>query len=127
MEATILVGLGGAVGSVARYWASVLVVWLNGGELFPWATLAINVVGSFVIGVFAAMTGADGRLAGDDTTRLLIMVGLCGGFTTFSSFSLQTLVLLRGGQTLWAMGNIALSVGLCLLATAAGVALVTRG
>ncbi len=127
MQATLLVALGGAVGSVARYWVSVLSVWVMGGEAFPWGTLVINVLGSFVIGLFAALTGPDGRLAGDASTRLLIMVGLCGGFTTFSSFSLQTLSLLRGGAMAAGLFNIAASVLLCLLATAAGAALVTRG
>jgi CrcB protein len=127
MEASLLVAAGGAVGSLARYWASVAVVWLLGGESFPWATLGINVLGSFVIGVFAALTGADGRMAGDTTARLLVMVGLCGGFTTFSSFSLQTLMLLRSGLILTALANVAASVLLCLLATAGGIALVQRG
>jgi CrcB protein len=126
MVASLLVAMGGAAGSLARYWVSVLVVRMIGGEAFPWATLIINVAGSFVIGVFAALTGAEGRLAGDTTTRLLVMVGICGGFTTFSSFSLQTLVLLRSGEMLPALLNIAASVLLCLLATAAGIALVTR-
>ncbi len=127
MQASLLVALGGAVGSVARYWVGVLSVWVVGSDNFPWGTLVINVVGSFVIGLFAALTGPDGRLAGDAPTRLLIMVGLCGGFTTFSSFSLQTLSLLRGGAMLAGLLNIAASVLLCLLATAAGAALVTRG
>jgi CrcB protein len=127
MQATLLVALGGAVGSVARYWVSVLAVWVMGGEAFPWGTLVINVLGSFVIGLFAALTGPEGRLAGDASTRLLIMVGLCGGFTTFSSFSLQTLTLLRGGAMAAGLINIAASVLLCLLATAAGAALVTKG
>jgi CrcB protein len=126
MQASLLVALGGAVGSVARYWVSVLSVWVLGGESFPWGTLVINVLGSFVIGLFAALTGPDGRLAGDASTRLLIMVGFCGGFTTFSSFSLQSLALLRGGALAPGLLNIAASVALCLLATAAGAALVTR-
>ena len=126
MQATLLVALGGAAGSVARYWVSVLSVWVVGNETFPWGTLVINVLGSFVIGLFAARTGPEGRLAGDASTRLLIMVGVCGGFTTFSSFSLQTLTLLRGGAVLPGLANIAGSVLLCLLATAAGAALVTR-
>ncbi len=126
MRDTILVAAGGAVGSVGRYWVGVLMVRMMGGEAFPWSTLVINVVGSFVIGLFAALTGPDGRLAGDATIRALVMVGLCGGFTTFSSFSLQTLVLLRGGHNWEALANIAASVLACLLATMAGVALVTR-
>ena len=127
MQASLLVAVGGAAGSLARYWVSVLVVWLMGGEAFPWATLIINVTGSFVIGVFAALTGSEGPLAGDLPTRLLVMVGICGGFTTFSSFSLQTLLLMRAGEITPALINIGASVILCLLATAAGIALVTRG
>ena len=86
------------------------------GETFPWGTLAINVVGSFIIGFFATLTGPDGRLLVAPDARQFVMVGLCGGFTTFSSFSLQTLNLLRDGDVLRAGGNVAGSVALCLVA-----------
>lgn len=126
MQAALLVAFGGAAGSVLRYWGT-LAVERWAGAAFPWATLSINVLGSFVIGVFSALTAEEGRLAGSVDTRLLVMVGLCGGFTTFSSFSLQTMNLLRAGATATALANIGASVLACLIATAAGMALFTRG
>jgi CrcB protein len=110
-----LVGLGGALGSVARFWLSGLVA-SQIGETFPWGTLVINVTGSFVIGFFATLTGPDGRVFAGSTTRQFVMTGLCGGYTTFSSFSLQTLNLARDGEWLRAGGNITGSVALCLVA-----------
>jgi CrcB protein len=99
--------------------------WL--GEAFPWGTVAINLLGSFVIGAFAALTGAGGSFEGNMSVRLFVIVGICGGFTTFSSFSLQTMMLLRSGQAVAAFANVAVSVVVCLLATMAGAALFTRG
>lgn len=125
MQATILVALGGAIGSVGRFWVGFWMSRLTGGG-FPWGTLVINIVGSFVIGALAALTSEDGRYSGDGSLRLLLMVGLCGGFTTFSSFSLQTLLLLHAGETLAALANITLSLALCLGATAIGIVLFTR-
>jgi CrcB protein len=125
MQAAFLVGLGGMIGTLARYWMTLLAAkWV--GEAFPWGTLVINVGGSFIIGVAAAITGATGPYAGNTSLRLLIMVGICGGFTTFSSFSLQTLTLLRSGQWPWAVAYAVASVLLCLGATAMGMALFTR-
>lgn len=114
--------LGGALGSAARY---ALSVWVAGkvGEEFPWGTFAVNLIGSFVIGFVAGLTGPDGPLMVPEVVRVFIMIGILGGFTTFSSFSLQTLMLLQDGQWLWAAGNILLSVLLCLLATAGGIVL----
>jgi CrcB protein len=86
------------------------------GETFPWGTVLVNVIGSFIIGMFATLTGPDGRLLIASETRQFVMVGLCGGYTTFSSFSLQTLNLVRDGEWLWAGANIVLSVVLCLAA-----------
>lgn len=125
MQATILVALGGAIGSVGRFWVGFWISRLT-GDAFPWNTLIINVLGSFVIGALAALTSEDGRFSGDGSLRLLLMVGLCGGFTTFSSFSLQTLLLLHAGETLAAFANIALSVLLCLGGTALGIMIFTR-
>ena len=126
MQAILLVAFGGAAGSLARYWMTLVAAQLV-GETFPWGTLAINVIGSFVIGVFAALTGGDGVFAGNMSLRLLVMVGICGGFTTFSSFSLQTFMLLREGAYLWAAFYVTASVLSCLAATAAGLAAFTRG
>ena len=117
--ATLWVAIGGAIGSIARYWLAVLVARLA-GESFPWGTLLINVIGSFVISYFGAMTLPDGVRPASMEMRLFVMVGLCGGFTTFSSFSLQTVDLLRNGAAGRAFAYIAASVVLCLLATALG-------
>jgi CrcB protein len=108
------IAVGSALGGMGRYWCSGIIA--NAfGETFPWGTLVVNVVGSFVIGFFATLTAPDGRLFVGSTARQFVMVGLCGGYTTFSSFSLQTLNLVRDGEMLRAGGNIVLSVALCLL------------
>jgi len=119
MRSYALIALGGAIGSVARAWGSVLAVRLAGAG-FPWGTIAINLLGSLVIGAAAALAP---RLGAGESFRAFVMVGLCGGFTTFSSFSLQTLELLQQGRAAAALANVALSVLLCLAATAAGYAL----
>ena len=86
------------------------------GETFPWGTLLVNNTGSLIIGFFATLTGPDGRIFASSTVRQFVMIGLCGGYTTFSSFSLQTLNLANDGEWLQAGGNIIGSVVLCLLA-----------
>ena len=107
--------LGSALGGVSRYWLSGLAA--HGfGETFPIGTLLVNVSGCFVIGFFAALTGPDGRLFVGTDTRQFVMTGICGGYTTFSSFSLQTLNLARDSQWLLAGANVVLSVVLCLIA-----------
>jgi CrcB protein len=109
------IAIGSALGGVARYACSSLVAgWV--GETFPFGTLLVNVVGSFIIGFFAALTGPDGRLMVAPDARQFVMVGLCGGYTTFSSFSLQTLALMRTGDLTGAAWNVAASVGLCMAA-----------
>lgn len=109
------IALGSALGGMARHWCSTLAA-ERLGTGFPWGTLAVNVLGSFVIGLFATLTGPDGRLPADAQARQFVMVGLCGGYTTFSAFSLQTLDLLRAGELGRAGLNVAGSVALCLLA-----------
>ena len=109
------ISLGGALGTAARYWFSG-VVGRSFGETFPWGTLLVNVSGSFVIGLFATLTDPDGRWLVQPGARQFFMVGVCGGYTTFSSFSLQTLKLLQDKQWLHAGANIVGSVALCLLA-----------
>ena len=111
----IWIAVGSALGGVLRYGCSGLAARLI-GETFPWGTLIVNVTGSFVIGLTFTLTGPDGRLLAGTTARQFVMVGLCGGITTFSSFSLQTLSLLRDGEILYAGVNIAASVLLCMLA-----------
>lgn len=110
----LFVALGGALGSFGRYAVSGLVA-IGFGETFPWGTLVVNVVGSFIIGFFGTLTSPDGRLLVGSTSRQFVMSGFCGGFTTFSSFSLQTLNLIQDGEWLYAGGNIAGSVTLCLV------------
>ncbi len=111
--------VGGAIGSFARGYLTVVLLRLTGAG-FPWGTVAINTAGSFVIGLFAALTAADGRFGQPLDVRAFVITGVCGGFTTFSSFSLQTLELLRDGRVGPACANIAASVALCLAAVAVG-------
>jgi CrcB protein len=116
------VAAGSALGGVGRYWLSGVAARLV-GETFPWGTLLIDVIGSFVIGFFGTSTGPDGRFFVASTGRQFVMVGICGGFTTFSSFSLQTLNLVNDGEWLSAGWYVASSVALCLIAVWAGYAL----
>jgi fluoride exporter len=108
------IALGSALGGVARFWCSGLLA-TRIGELFPGGTLFVNITGSFIIGFFATLTGPDGRLLVGPTVRQFVMVGFCGGYTTFSSFSLQTLGLLRDGDWLRAGLNIGGSVLMCMI------------
>ena len=121
------IALGGALGSVGRYALNgVVSEKLGAGATFPLGTLAVNVAGSFVIGVLGALTMPEGRMGSEGRAFVtqFMMVGICGGFTTFSSFSLQTLSLMRDREWLYAGGNVLLSVALCLLATWLGFVLV---
>jgi len=116
------IALGGALGTTARFWLSGVVA-QSFGETFRWGNLVINVTGSFVIGFFGALTGPDGRVFVGSTARQFVMVGMCGGYTTFSSFSLQTLNLINDGEWFRAGANIGLSVLLCMIAVWVGVVL----
>ena len=115
LRSSLAVAFGGALGSLARFWLAEAFVAL-GMVYFPWATLLANVSGSFLIGLIAALTGPDGRLLVAPELRLFWMVGICGGYTTFSAFSLQTLTLAQGGEWGRAGLNVVLSLVLCLLA-----------
>jgi fluoride exporter len=107
--------LGGALGTGARFWVSGFVA-EQAGEFFPLGTLVVNVTGSFVLGFSAALTDPDGRLFLPPGFRQFFMIGLCGGYTTFSSFSLQTFDLIREGDWFKAGLNTLLSFVCCLLA-----------
>lgn len=114
----LLVMLGGALGTLARYLVSVSTLALS--RDLPWGTIGINITGSFIIGFFGTLTLAHGRFPVSENTRLFVLVGFCGGFTTFSSFSLQTFTLLREGAMLRAAINVVASVLFCVGAAAVG-------
>ena len=110
-----LVGLGGAIGSILRFWLSGLIA-NRFGQTFPIGTLFVNVTGSFIIGLFATLTATEGRWLVGPYGRNFFMTGICGGYTTFSSFSLQTLSLARDDEWFYATLNAVLSLFLCLVA-----------
>ena len=116
------IGLGSALGGVGRYWLSGLVA-QRYGETFPWGTLLVNVSGSLVIGLLAALARPEGRILISPTAQQFLMAGICGGYTTFSSFSLQTLSLARDGQWLYAGANATFSLICCLMAVWLGYSL----
>ena len=118
LATVLVVALGGAIGTVARYFAGLAAAPISG--TLPWGTILINIAGSFLIGLVGTLTLAHGRYPVPETARLFVMVGFCGGFTTFSSFSLQTLDLLRAGAMGRAAVNVAVSLLLCLAAVAVG-------
>ena len=111
----VFVMLGGALGTGARFWMSGFVA-ERAGEFFPLGTLVVNVTGSFVVGFFGGLTDPEGRVFVSPRFREFFMIGVCGGYTTFSSFSLQTLDLARDGDWLKALLNTLLSFTCCLAA-----------
>ena len=115
----VWIAIGGALGTLGRYALSTFAAH-QFGETFPWGTLIINVTGSFVIGFFATLTDPDGTLLVRPEFRSFFLVGICGGYTTFSSYSLQTLRLAQGGEWLYAGGNIIASNLSCLIAVWVG-------
>ena len=117
----ISVVVGSALGGISRYFLSGLVA-RKVGETFPWGTLVVNVTGAFVIGLFGGLATDNAALLGSPDLWLLAVTGFCGGYTTVSSFSLQTLALARDGEGLRAIAYVGLSVVLCLLAVAGGFA-----
>lgn len=118
----ILVGLGSAAGGISRFWASGVIA-NRFGQSFPWGTLFVNVTGSFFIGLFATLTAPEGRWLVGPSGRNFFMTGFCGGYTTFSSFSLQTLSLAQDEEWLYAAGNAAFNLVLCRVAVWLGHAL----
>ena len=115
MVTYLWIAVGSALGGMARFWFSSTIDGLI-GETFPWGTFVVNLTGSFVIGLFGTLAGPEGRWFLPTDARIFLMVGLCGGYTTFSSFSYQTLNLARDGEWLWASANVAMSVIICLAA-----------
>ncbi|MBN9564702.1 MAG: fluoride efflux transporter CrcB [Alphaproteobacteria bacterium] len=121
--AYIWVAIGSALGGAARYWCSELFT-AAAKKNFPWETILVNIIGSFIIGLFASITEKHSSLVTFSShAKLFITAGICGGFTTFSAFSLQTLTLLQKGKILEASLNISLSVVLCLIFVWLGYAL----
>jgi len=113
----LVIGFGGALGSMLRFG---LGSWIDssaakGGVIFPWGTIVVNITGCFIIGFIATISATDGRWFLSPLTRQFIMIGILGGYTTFSSFSLQTLSLAQDGQLGSVAANVLLSVVLCLL------------
>jgi CrcB protein len=119
MNLYLWVALGSALGGALRYGLGRHMLPHHSAS-FPWSTVVINVLGSFVIGFFGTLTVAGSRWAVPESVRIFVMIGICGGFTTFSSFSLQTFDLMRTGAWSKALLNIGLSVLLCLGAVALG-------
>jgi len=115
MLSYVWVCFGGAIGSGMRFWISGLVA-QRIGQTFPFGTLAVNVTGSLIIGILAGMSIPEGRWMLSPSAREFLMIGVCGGYTTFSSFSLQTLTLLQEGEWLRATMNSVLSFALCMVA-----------
>jgi len=112
------VTIGSALGGLLRYSITRWTITLSTN--FPFGTIFINILGSFVIGYFGTLTLQSGKFAASDNVRLFVMVGICGGFTTFSSFSLQTFDLMRTGAWGRALANVVFSVVLCVAAVAVG-------
>jgi CrcB protein len=126
MLSYLYVAIGGAIGSVARYWLSGLVASSKFfGQSFPWGTIIVNITGCFIIGLFNSLTVSEGRMAASPDFRTFFMIGICGGYTTFSSFRLQTLTLAQDGEWLYAAGNVLISVVMCLLGVWLGHLLAT--
>ncbi len=115
----LLIGAGSALGGMARYWMSGVVPRFAVATV-PWGTLVVNIFGCGFIGFFATLTGPDGRWLASTSLRQFVMIGVCGGFTTFSAFSLETLNLARDGEWFRAAANAAASLLCCLLAVWAG-------
>lgn len=121
LKSYLAVMFGGALGSGLRLWVS---NWCatHFGQTFPWGTMVANVAGCFLIGIFAGLTGTEGVFTTTPLVRQLVMVGIFGGFTTYSSFSLQTIELFANGQILHGVANILATLALCLLGSWLGLA-----
>ncbi|WP_078476281.1 fluoride efflux transporter CrcB [Solemya elarraichensis gill symbiont] len=120
MNQLLLIGAGGALGAIGRYWMSTLVYQLA-GRGFPWGTLVVNLIGSLLMGIFYVLLVE--RLASNGDLRALLMIGFLGAFTTFSTFSIETLMLIEEGALLRATGNALVSVVGCVMAAGVGIML----
>lgn len=113
MLAYFLIAIGSALGGMARYFFTGVITTLTGGT-FPYGTIFVNITGALAIGFIATITGPDGRLLVGTPARQFMMVGICGGYTTFSSFSLETFYLMQAGEWTAAAANAICSVLICL-------------
>jgi fluoride exporter len=116
----LLVGLGGAIGSMLRYAASLLI----NSKIFPYATLVVNITGSFIIGIVFALSIKQAGLS--NNWQLFLATGICGGFTTFSAFTLENMGMLQSGKIAMALIYIALSIVLGIVATFLGYQLIIK-
>ena len=121
MHAVLLVGSGGFLGAVARYALAAWIVQVAGTDRFPWGTLVANVTGCFIIGFLAGVMGPDGRLLVNPNVRQFLLVGFCGGFSTFSSFSNETIQLFLNDRWIEASLNVIISIIACFAATLLGM------
>ena len=117
LQQYLIIGLGGALGSMLRFGLGSLIDTnvQKTGQIFPWGTIVVNITGCFVIGFIFTISTGEGRLLLSPLTRNFITIGILGGYTTFSSFSWQTLTLAQSGQMWGAVANVILSVVLCLV------------
>lgn len=122
MSTYLWIAVGGALGSMARFFVSSSFARIL-GEVFPWGTIIVNITGCFIIGILATLTGPDGRVVVAPDFRQFLLIGICGGYTTFSSFGLQTLNLLRDGDLVAAGGNALISFIACMIAVWLGAVL----
>ena len=118
----LVIALGGALGSVLRFWIGTGVdsALTKGSSIYPWGTIVVNITGCFIIGLFATLTSPEGRWLVPSLVRPFVMIGILGGYTTFSSFSLQTLSLWNDNQRWEALANVLISVVLCLVGVFVG-------
>ncbi|WP_006786241.1 fluoride efflux transporter CrcB [Thiorhodospira sibirica] len=123
---SLAVGLGSALGAMSRYAVSLLILALPGQHPFPWASLLVNTLGSLLIGLYATLSAPDGPLKTSHAQRQFVITGFCGGFTSFSIFSLETLHLIQQGMVWLAGLNIIASLILWLLAVWLGWYLAIR-
>lgn len=114
----VLVFLGGGIGAAARYWLSGIVYQKMNTD-FPYGTLTVNAIGCLLIGIL--MTAMEERFLAQPSLRVFLTIGILGGFTTFSSFSFETIALLRDGEILYALVNIFTSIFVCLFGTWVGM------
>ena len=125
MSAYLWIALGSALGGIARFEVAALLAAVL-GPAFPWGTLAINVSGSWLIGFFNTLSGPDGRFLAPVRVRQFVMIGICGGYTTFSAFSLESLTLLGRGAAMSAAAYVLASITLCLSAVWLGHVIAAR-